>query len=99
MSRRADPLEEGWLLARLGAAEYFETGDYAAAQAAFARALGIAAGERDAVGLELRTLAYAISVDHFDLRWSDAARKEPSDPRARAARSTILGRKPTRDFA
>ena len=67
-------LEEGWLLARLGAAEYFETGDYAAAQAAFARALRIAAGA-DAVGLELRTLAYAISIDHFDLRWSDLIAK------------------------
>jgi DNA-binding CsgD family transcriptional regulator/tetratricopeptide (TPR) repeat protein len=63
-------LEEGRLLARMGAAEYFETGDYTAAQAAFARALEIAAAERDA-GLELRTLAYATSVDHFDLRWSE----------------------------
>lgn len=67
-------LEEGWLLARLGAAEYFETGDYRVAQAAFARALEIAAAERDA-GLELRTLAYATSVDHFDLRWSDVLAK------------------------
>jgi tetratricopeptide (TPR) repeat protein len=67
-------VEEGWLLARLGAAEYFETGDYAAAQAAFARALRIAAGA-DTVGLELRTVAYAISVDHFDLRWSDLIAK------------------------
>jgi DNA-binding CsgD family transcriptional regulator len=63
-------LEEGRLLARLGAAEYFETGDYKAAQTAFARALYIAAAERNA-GLELRTLAYATSIDHFDLRWSE----------------------------
>lgn len=67
-------LEEGWLLARMGAAEYFETGDYAAAHAAFARACRIAAGA-DAAGLELRTLAYAISVDHFDLRWSELLAK------------------------
>jgi predicted ATPase len=63
-------LEEGRLLARMGAAEYFETGDYRAAQAAFARALAISAAEHDA-GLELRTLAYATSVDHFGLRWSE----------------------------
>ena len=67
-------LEEGWLLARMGAAEYFETGDYAAAQTAFARALRIAAGA-DAAGLELRTLAYAISIDHFDLRWPELLAK------------------------
>jgi len=67
-------LEEGRLLARLGAAEYFETGDYRVAQAAFARALAISAAERDA-GLELRTLAYATSVDHFDLRWSEVLAK------------------------
>ena len=42
----------------MGAAKHFETGDYRAAQAAFARALEISAAERDA-GLELRTLAYA----------------------------------------
>jgi len=67
-------LEEGWLLARLGAAEYFETGDYKAAQAAFSRALNISAAER-AAGLELRTLAYATSVDHFDLRWPEVLAK------------------------
>ena len=44
------------------------------AQAAFARALEISAAERDA-GLELRTLAYATSVDHFDLRWSTVLAK------------------------
>ena len=54
----------------MGAAEYFERGDYRAAQAAFAQALEIAAAERDA-GLEVRTLAYATSVDHFELRWSE----------------------------
>jgi len=58
----------------MGAAEYFETGDYRAAQAAFARALEISSAERDA-GLELRTLAYATSVDHFDLRWSEVLAK------------------------
>jgi tetratricopeptide (TPR) repeat protein len=57
-------VEEGWLLARLAAAVYFETGDYDAAQLLFRRALGIAAAEHDA-GLELRTLAYATSVDHL----------------------------------
>lgn len=61
---------EGWLVGRLGAALYFETGDYQAAQAAFTRALGIAATEREA-GLELRTLAYSSSVDHFHLRWRE----------------------------
>jgi hypothetical protein len=66
-------LEEGRLLARIGAA-VLETGDYRAAQAAFARALQISAAEHDA-GLELRTLAYATSVDHFDLRWSDVLAK------------------------
>jgi DNA-binding CsgD family transcriptional regulator/tetratricopeptide (TPR) repeat protein len=67
-------LEEGRLLARQGAAEYFETGDYRAAQAAFTRALDISTAERDA-GLELRTLAYATSVNHFDLRWSEVLAK------------------------
>ena len=67
-------LEEGRLLARMGAAEYFETGDYRASQAAFARAIEISAAERDA-GLELRTLAYGASVDHFDLRWSTVLAK------------------------
>jgi DNA-binding CsgD family transcriptional regulator len=67
-------LDEGRLLARLGAAEYFETGDYRVAQAAFAQALEISAAERDA-GLELRTLAYASSVDHFDLRWLEVLAK------------------------
>jgi tetratricopeptide (TPR) repeat protein len=67
-------LEDGRLLARLGAAEYFETGDYRVAQAAFAQALEISAAERDA-GLELRTLAYANSVDHFDLRWLEVLAK------------------------
>jgi DNA-binding CsgD family transcriptional regulator len=67
-------LEEGRLLARLGAAEYFETGDYRAAQAAFRRALEISAAER-AAALELRTLAYATSVDHFNLRWSEVLAK------------------------
>jgi DNA-binding CsgD family transcriptional regulator len=67
-------LDEGRLLARLGAAEYFETGDYRVAQAAFAQALEISAAERDA-GLELRTLAYASSVEHFDLRWLEVLAK------------------------
>ena len=67
-------LEEGHLRARLGAAVYFETGDYQAAETAFARALGISAAERES-GLELRTLAYATSVDHFDLRWSELLAK------------------------
>jgi len=67
-------VEEGWLLARLGAAVYFETGDYQAAQVAFGRALGISAAEHEA-GLELRTLAYATSVDHFDLRWPEVLAK------------------------
>jgi tetratricopeptide (TPR) repeat protein len=58
-------LEEGRLLARMGAAEYFETGDYSAAQVAFARALDIAAAQRDA-GLELRTLAYTALQAMFD---------------------------------
>src|SRR5262245_27987444 len=67
-------LEEGWLLARIGAAEYFETGDYQAAQSAFARALRIAADAQSSA-LELRTLAYAISIDHFDLRWPELLAK------------------------
>ena len=66
----AGSLEEGWLLARMGAADYFETGNYTTAQAAFARALRIAA-DAGSPALELRTLAYAISIDHFDLRWPE----------------------------
>ena len=66
--------QEGWLRARLGAAEYFETADYGRARAAFDRALEIAAAHRD-LALELRTLAYETSVDHFDLRWQDALSK------------------------
>ena len=67
-------LEEGWLLARMGAAEYFEIGDYTTAQASFARALRIAA-DAGSSALELRTLAYAISIDHFDLRWPELLAK------------------------
>jgi len=66
--------QEGWLRARLGAAVYFETADYGRARAAFDRALEIAAAHRDPA-LELRTLAYETSVDHFDLRWPDALSK------------------------
>jgi DNA-binding CsgD family transcriptional regulator len=66
--------EEGWLRARLGAAAYFETGDYQRARAAFDRALEIAAAHRDQA-LELRTLAYETSVDHFDLRWQGVLSK------------------------
>lgn len=66
--------EEGWLRARLGAAVYFETADYGRARAAFDRALEIAAAHRDPA-LELRTLAYETSVDHFDLRWQDVLPK------------------------
>jgi DNA-binding CsgD family transcriptional regulator/tetratricopeptide (TPR) repeat protein len=62
--------EHGWLLARLGAATYFETGDYHAAQTVFAQARAAAAVEGEA-GLELRMLAYETSVDHFDLRWPE----------------------------
>ena len=66
--------QEGWLRARLGAAVYFETADYGRARAAFDRALEIAAAHRDPA-LELRTLAYETSVDHFDLRWQDVLSK------------------------
>ncbi len=66
--------EEGWLRARLGAATYFETGDYRRARAAFDRALEIAATHREQA-LELRALAYETSVDHFDLRWQDVLSK------------------------
>ena len=61
----------GALLARAAAAVYFETGDYARAQEMFAKARSIAMAHRDAL-LELRTLAYASSVDHFALRWPEA---------------------------
>lgn len=66
--------EEGRLLARLGAASYYETGDYELADEAFSRALSIADAKRD-VALELRTLALATSVDHFHLRWKDLLSK------------------------
>jgi DNA-binding CsgD family transcriptional regulator len=69
--------EEGRLLARLGAAAYFETGDYRRARAAFDRALEIATTHRDQA-LELRVLAYETSVDHFDLRWPDVLSKSRS---------------------
>ena len=67
-------MEEGWLRARLGAAAYFESGDYQRARAAFDRALEIAATHREQ-SLELRVLAYETSVDHFDLRWQDVLAK------------------------
>ena len=67
-------VEEGWLRSRLGAAAYFETGDYPRARAAFDRALEIAAAHREQA-LELRVLAYETSVDHFDLRWQDVLSK------------------------
>jgi DNA-binding CsgD family transcriptional regulator len=66
--------EQGWLLARLGAALYFETGDYRRAQATFGRALEVSETAHEP-GLELRTLAYASSVDHFDLRWQEVIAK------------------------
>jgi DNA-binding CsgD family transcriptional regulator/tetratricopeptide (TPR) repeat protein len=61
----------GALLARAAAAVYFETGDYARAQEKFAHARSIATAHQDAV-LELRSLAYASSVHHFALRWTEA---------------------------
>jgi DNA-binding CsgD family transcriptional regulator len=61
----------GALLARAAAAVYFETGDYARAQARFAQARAIATAHQDAV-LELRSLAYSSSVNHFALRWPEA---------------------------
>jgi DNA-binding CsgD family transcriptional regulator len=61
----------GALLARTAAAEYFETGDHARAQEKFARARSIARAHQDTV-LELRSLAYAIAVDHFAVKWADA---------------------------
>jgi DNA-binding CsgD family transcriptional regulator len=64
----------GALLARAAAAVYFETGDYPHAQEKFARARSIATAHQD-VALELRALAYASSVDHFGLRWSEALAK------------------------
>ena len=67
-------IEEGWLRARLGAAVYFETGDYQRARMSFDRALEIAAAHREEA-LELRALAYETSVDHFDLRWLDVFAK------------------------
>jgi DNA-binding CsgD family transcriptional regulator len=73
-SVRLGSTQEGWLRARLGAAVYFETADYGRARAAFDRALEIAAAHRDPA-LELRTLAYETSVDHFDLRWQDVLPK------------------------
>jgi DNA-binding CsgD family transcriptional regulator len=68
--REGSPLA-GALLARAAAAVYFETGDYARAQEQFAAARSIATAHQDAV-LELRALAYACSVDHFALRWTEA---------------------------
>lgn len=67
-------IQEGWLRARLGAAVYFETGDYQRSRAAFDRALEIAAAHREQA-LELRALVYETSVDHFDLRWQDVLSK------------------------
>jgi predicted ATPase len=67
-------IEEGWLRARLGAAVYFETGNYQRARTAFDRALEIAAAQREQ-SLELRALTYETSVDHFDLRWHDVLSK------------------------
>lgn len=62
--------EEGILRARLGAAIYFETGEYEPARAAFEQALSIARSREDPA-LELRALALKSAVDHFDGRWSD----------------------------
>jgi DNA-binding CsgD family transcriptional regulator len=66
--------EEGWLRSRWGAASYFETADYRSTQAAFDRALAIAAAHADAA-LESRTLAHATVVDHFHFRWQDVLSK------------------------
>lgn len=61
----------GALLARAAAAVYFETGDHPRALEMFARARAIATAHQDAV-LELRTRAYAASVNHFALKWTEA---------------------------
>jgi len=66
--------EEGWLRSRWGAASYFETGDYQRACASFDRAFAVATAHAD-VALELRTLAYATAVDHFEIRWQDVLSK------------------------
>lgn len=65
-----DSLEEARLLARLAAASYFETGDYAMARERFQRSLAIAKRHGDEA-LELRALALKTSVDHFEVRWHD----------------------------
>jgi DNA-binding CsgD family transcriptional regulator/tetratricopeptide (TPR) repeat protein len=70
----SDSIEEGWLRARLGAALYFETGLRSRARAAFDRAHQLATMHGDR-RLELRTLAYETSVDHFDLKWPDVLTK------------------------
>ncbi|HSJ13936.1 MAG TPA: AAA family ATPase [Longimicrobiales bacterium] len=63
-----DSVEAGWLHARHGAAIFFETGDYERARGQLMRALALARGAGDAA-LELRTLSYATSIDHFAVRW------------------------------
>jgi DNA-binding CsgD family transcriptional regulator/tetratricopeptide (TPR) repeat protein len=65
-----DSAEAGWLHARNGAAIYFETGDYERARQQLVRALELAADAGD-VGLELRALSYATSIDHFAVRWEN----------------------------
>ena len=67
-------LDEGRLLARMGAASTSRRAITERRRRHLRERWKISAAERDA-GLELRTLAYATSVDHFDLRWSDVLAK------------------------
>jgi len=66
----------GRLLALYGRVVGQEESDYARAQEAFDRALAIAQREGD-VGLELRTLAGAVNVDAYHLRWRECLEKSP----------------------
>jgi len=71
-----DSLAAGRLLALYGATLGAEEGDYQAASDAFARGLSIARNDGD-LALELRTLAGALFVDFYHLRWRECIEKIP----------------------
>ena len=90
-------LEEGWLLARMGAAEYFETGDYRRHRQHLHERSNFGGRARRPASSCARS-AYATSVDHFDLRWRRCSRRAVASASSHGA-STISARKPTRVIA
>ena len=68
---QSDPAAASRILPRYGFTQYVLNGNYEGAREAFGSALAVARDRNDLI-LELRTLAFAATVDFFQLRWPQA---------------------------